>query len=51
MVVAMRLITAEGLLITDDVKICGKNKEVIHEPQASVSLMFYHILTSSVIYY
>ena len=30
---------------------CGKNKEVAHELQASVSLMFYHVLTSSVIYY
>ena len=27
---------------------CGKNKEVAHELQASVSLMFPHVLTSSV---
>ena len=32
--VAVRL-----FMITDDVK-CGKNKEVAHEPQVSVSLMF-----------
>ena len=31
---------------------CGKNKEVAHEPQESVSLMLiYHILASSVVYY
>ena len=30
---------------------CGKNKIMAHEAQLSVSLMFLHILTSSVIYY
>ena len=31
---------------------CGKNNEVAHEPQARLChLCFYHILTSSVIYY
>ena len=29
----------------------GKNKKVAHKAQPSVSMMFYHILTSSVIYY
>ena len=30
---------------------CGENKEVAHEPQASVSLMsFHHVLTSSVMH-
>ena len=30
---------------------CGENREVAHEPQASESHVFFHILTSSVVYY